>query len=489
MDILNYFRGDGRPWGVTHSWAGDGQMQSQQGQLPDQFFLVKGMFGAPCPWEEFRFDGEFIYRGFDISPSDGTFYRLTDIGKPASAWARRNMNVGDWFQRHPTVTFYDSSGAVLHQGLHMTWLQLTRHHPMWTSGRGLGVPDVIEIQVFDGDQGRASGIPFEIYFYAMNIGMVGWRGTIGGRAAQTDVNFIWPSVNVVGAPTLQRRRLPGNLSFVSLPGAGSPPGSPPPGSPPVGTPRTIRADIQANVRQQPTTRSPRIDQLLGGTRVFIINTVPGQDGDGFQWHERAGGGFIREDLFEGFVPSGPPPTASALFTAPIAGYSITTRFEGQNGHRGVDLAVTTDTQIRASTRGQVAFLYTCSRCTPNAPSSLDHGFPLNSQDVLNDPQWGFGFGNGVVVRYAYADLPNATRARLDQMGLQNAFVLVVHGHMSRVDVAAGDTVNAGTLLGLTGTTGNSTGRHLHLETRASLRANDTSILGRPLLDPNDVFAL
>jgi murein DD-endopeptidase MepM/ murein hydrolase activator NlpD len=484
MDLLNYFKGDGRPWGVTHSWAGDGQMQSQLGQLPDQFFLVKGMFGSACPWEEFRFDGDFIYRGFDISSSDSTFYRLTDIGKPASAWARRNMNLGDWFQRHPTVTFYDASGTVISQSLHLTWLQFTQHHPIWTSGHGLTVQDVIEIQVFDGDHGRDSGIPFEVYFYAMNVGMVGWRGTIAGRAAQTDVNFIWPSGSVLGAPTLVRRPLPGTLTFAGLPEASAQP------APAVaGMPRTIRAGIQANVRQQPSTSSQRIDILLGGATVFVVNSVPSLDGDGFQWLERAAGGYIREDLFEGFISSNPPLVSRQRFAAPVSGYTITGGFSGANGHKGVDLGVNSGTPVQASGAGQVAFLYSCSKCTANGPSVLDHGLPLNSPIVLNDPEWGFGFGNGVVVRYAFADLPSAARDKLDQLALHNAFILAVHGHMSQVNVFPGQAVVAGTTLGLSGNTGNSSGPHLHLETRATFRSDDTSILNRTLLNPNDIYSL
>jgi murein DD-endopeptidase MepM/ murein hydrolase activator NlpD len=40
-----------------------------------------------------------------------------------------------------------------------------------------------------------------------------------------------------------------------------------------------------------------------------------------------------------------------------------------------------------------------------------------------------------------------------------------YGHMSRLNVAEGQTVHKGDILGYVGTTGNSTGPHLHYEVR------------------------
>jgi len=57
-----------------------------------------------------------------------------------------------------------------------------------------------------------------------------------------------------------------------------------------------------------------------------------------------------------------------------------------------------------------------------------------------------GFGNCVVVRHTN--------------GLET-----IYGHLSKIDVTANQYVQAGELLGLGGTTGHSTGPHLHFETR------------------------
>lgn len=59
-----------------------------------------------------------------------------------------------------------------------------------------------------------------------------------------------------------------------------------------------------------------------------------------------------------------------------------------------------------------------------------------------------------------------------------------YGHLSKVEVAIGDTVTRGQLIGLIGSTGRSTGPHLHYE----LRLNDKTINPRRFLpaEPTDI---
>lgn len=57
-----------------------------------------------------------------------------------------------------------------------------------------------------------------------------------------------------------------------------------------------------------------------------------------------------------------------------------------------------------------------------------------------------------------------------------------YGHLSRIDVAVGDTIGRGQLLGLVGSTGRSTGPHLHYE----LRLNDKAINPRRFLPPESI---
>ena len=57
-----------------------------------------------------------------------------------------------------------------------------------------------------------------------------------------------------------------------------------------------------------------------------------------------------------------------------------------------------------------------------------------------------------------------------------------YGHLSKIEVAVGDAIQRGQLIGLVGSTGRSTGPHLHYE----LRLNDKSINPRRFLPPEPI---
>lgn len=86
-------------------------------------------------------------------------------------------------------------------------------------------------------------------------------------------------------------------------------------------------------------------------------------------------------------------------------------------HMGVDLPLTTGTPVYAAFDGRVRV-----------------------------SQYSRGFGNVVIIRHLN--------------GLETTY-----GHLSRRDVTPGDWVRAGDVIGLGGSTGRSTGPHLHFETR------------------------
>lgn len=77
--------------------------------------------------------------------------------------------------------------------------------------------------------------------------------------------------------------------------------------------------------------------------------------------------------------------------------------------------------------------------------------------VVRMSMWYYGYGNCVVIRH--------------HNGIET-----LYGHLSKRLVNPGDLVNAGQLIGLGGSTGHSTGPHLHFETRFMGKAFDPANL-------------
>jgi murein DD-endopeptidase MepM/ murein hydrolase activator NlpD len=100
---------------------------------------------------------------------------------------------------------------------------------------------------------------------------------------------------------------------------------------------------------------------------------------------------------------------------PVTGGVLTQEFHP--GHTGIDIAVPTGTQVRTTMDGRV----------------ISAGW--NNQ----------GYGNLVIV--------------------ENSEYRTYYAHLSSIPVSVGDEVKAGTVIGLSGSTGHSTGPHLHYEIR------------------------
>ena len=149
------------------------------------------------------------------------------------------------------------------------------------------------------------------------------------------------------------------------------------------------------------------------------------------------------------MPEAPPMTAVAepagpvtrliAFEAPVRNHEINSpfglrRLPGQpaRNHEGVDIAAPWGTGVYVAAEGSV----------------LRTGYDAA------------GYGRFVEIRH-----PNG--------------MTTLYGHLSRLDVASGDAVEAGARIGLVGSTGRSTGPHLHFEVRRGDRqVNPVKVMGR-----------
>ncbi|MET8509428.1 transglycosylase family protein [Streptomyces sp. NPDC004787] len=115
-------------------------------------------------------------------------------------------------------------------------------------------------------------------------------------------------------------------------------------------------------------------------------------------------------------------SARITASAPVVGANVTTAYRQAGSwaagyHTGVDFAVPTGTAVRAVTQGTV----------------ISAG-------------WAGSYGNAVVLRH-----PDG--------------MYTLYAHLSSVSVGTGQNVAAAQQIGLSGSTGNSTGPHLHFEAR------------------------
>ena len=149
------------------------------------------------------------------------------------------------------------------------------------------------------------------------------------------------------------------------------------------------------------------------------------------------------------VPEAPPMTAVAepagpvtrliAFEEPVRGHAVNSSFglrrlpgQAARNHEGVDIAAPGGTGVYVSAEGAV----------------LRTGYDAA------------GYGRFVEIRH-----PNG--------------MTTLYGHLSRLDVATGDVVQAGSRIGLVGSTGRSTGPHLHFEVRRGERqVNPVKVMGR-----------
>jgi len=150
------------------------------------------------------------------------------------------------------------------------------------------------------------------------------------------------------------------------------------------------------------------------------------------------------------APEAPPVTAVAqpagpmtrliAFAAPVKGYAVNSAYGLRRlaseavarHHKGVDIAAPQGTTVFVACEGEV----------------VRTGYEAG------------GYGRFIEVRH-----PNG--------------MTTLYAHLSRVDVARGDRLGPGERIGLVGSTGRSTGPHLHFEVRRNdSQVNPTSVLGQ-----------
>ncbi len=221
------------------------------------------------------------------------------------------------------------------------------------------------------------------------------------------------------------------------------PVEPPPGPDPKPPEEPLaRGTVTANtlnVRRGPGIQNDVVDQLHLGDRVAVWGQDADEDGDAWYRIHDTEQRWVHSNfvvLDEELPEAEPIPVPGTDFVWPIAGKSWVTQYWGENpdwyqgkGHMGLDIGAEQGTPLVAMADGEVRW-------------------------VDEDPS-----GYGYYVRILHPDL-----------GYRNGVVQSFYGHMAGPAlVQRGDYVRKGQVVGYVGSTGNSTGPHLHLEIRRSTR--------------------
>ncbi len=181
-DMTRFMIGDGRLYEVLHSGGSQARHQTQiEGE---RFYFTKGN-EVKAEWEELWEHNGLIYRGTDTSPGDDQYYSLYENGVLGSAWSPRFWNVGDLFERHPYVVFYDKADCKMDvSGFQPSWLRFDAFYPTFTFASGITLNNVVKLSWLL----TLASQPTESYYFAEFYGLVAWESVDAGSSHVSELH-------------------------------------------------------------------------------------------------------------------------------------------------------------------------------------------------------------------------------------------------------------------------------------------------------------
>lgn len=382
-------------------------------------------------------DDRFIYLGLDTSGlRDNRVYAQYELEGDAlrygAVWVNRFVEVGDVTPRDPLLRFYDAQGRHIESAPGgASYMRVAATYLSYTFVETKrAVMDVVELHWTSDAAGRDV---IEKYYYAKGLGLVGFDYLRGGGFHSQFAGFVAEVPAFRPLPNFDEPAPPPTRPGIVQPPAPEVVIPPAPGnglamvvSAPSGlkqrpAPGTANKELRVLPDRTPVTMYP--DTLTGvlNGETWVFCTVP------------AGGGWCAARYLT--QPAAPLPAFKPRLPMDWA-YTITARMNEPRAfgkHEGADFA-------------------------PNAKACAAGRYPIRAiaDGVVEDVRtWGEavglgklldGYGIYVRVRHETAD------------GVYKSW----YGHLSAPAVCEGDLVAAGDVVGVLGTSGNSTGEHLHL---------------------------
>lgn len=206
-------------------------------------------------------------------------------------------------------------------------------------------------------------------------------------------------------------------------------------------------DGQVITRLDPYARANVLEVVQ--PQASIYRWVRATDGQFEGWMREDFLGFIGDCAAFGEQPRYPAPIESGWF---VRGYegggdAVTSYFGWLFG------AAVGEPVYSATAGGEVVETYRCDNCTESNPSSVSQGYALGDHAVLSDPAWGYGYGNAVIVRYPFDQLPAVTQTGLSENDRSGASLVCLYGHLNSLEVEAGAAFDNRRRIGEVGQTG------------------------------------
>ncbi len=220
-------------------------------------------------------------------------------------------------------------------------------------------------------------------------------------------------------------------------------------------------------------------------RYPIIQVQRESAGQQYRWFQVNNNGqllWIREDLVSHDGDTSAFGLPTDLYPSPmkenywwVRGYNMPPNMDtALPQHDGWDQGAATGEPIYCGPNGGlVVKSFQCAKCTPDRPNTLSQGFSLGDSRIFNDPGWGNGYGNYIIVRYTNDQLPQSTRNVIASRGFPGGTIFVMYAHLHERMASEGMPLAPGQQIGTCGNTGNSEATHIHLEIRASRTADFT----------------
>jgi Tfp pilus assembly protein PilF len=255
-----------------------------------------------------------------------------------------------------------------------------------------------------------------------------------------------------------------------------------------------------NVRAEPDLSSPKV-AATKSHHSFVIRESSLNATDGYVWLHivlpNGGEGWTRSEFYGWYGSCQKVGLPDNLLLSPIvnagqlSGFTLGTGISSSSSSHSWNFAAQTGEPVHAARiSGIVARIYICTACTADKPNFASQGIDLSDDSGFRDPAWGYGYGNAVIVRYDWNQLPAYGQQALSQIGLQDTSLQCIYGHLAEINVVVGQILIPGEQIGTVGNTGNSTGPHLELACKA-VRGNDVfrpADPARPWINPDWFFS-